>query len=258
MQWILLLFFLSPPAFALGQSGAGWDGAEGWRAPSGDSDRKAAGYEGRPPRAGSSSDYQARQKISLSEKAVGISPSPSPSISPSPSAKGDSARKNLTDSPLENPLQVPQTKEKPLRLNLQVGGGVSLWPSGVASALLEFEAPFFKFEKTSWLIQAGGAATLVTKGRWWKRNGVIGESEKFAVDPYISVHTGLRHNFDSRLIRASLTVGFVYKKLKYHPTIPTIVVSVGQQVSSVLVSAHIGISDPSYCLLSVTVPLIAL
>ena len=244
-----MLFFLSSPAFALGQSGAGWDGAEGWRAPSADSDRQAAGYEGRLSRAGFSSDYQARQKISLSEKAAGISPSSS--------AKGDSARKNLTDSPLENPLQVPQTKEKPFRLNLKVGGG-GAWMIGVASALLEFEAPFFKSEKTGWLIQAGGGAAFWTRKVWWKNKEAEGSEKQHFVDPYVSVHTGLRHNFDSRHY-AGLTVGLFYsKELEYQPVT---VASVGQQVSSTLVSAHIGcigIFQPVYFLLSVTVPLIAL
>ena len=69
---------------------------------------------------------------------------------------------------------------------------------GVASALLEFEAPFLNPKKTGWLISSGRGAAFWTMEIWWKNKGAEGSEKQHFVDPYVSVHTGLRHNFDSR------------------------------------------------------------
>ena len=262
-----MLFFLSFSAFARGQRGAGLNGVEGWRA-SAESDRTAArDMKAHPPPQPLLITWDG-QKNSLSRSA-----------NVSPSANGDSARnKNLTtDSPL--PSQVPQTKEKPFRLNLKVVGTI-LPAAGTAGALLEFETPFLTTAGNfNWLIQAGGAVlatfsgggnigiaatwlefetpflTTVGNFNWliqaggaayfkrWGKTSFIKENITGS-SYYISAHTGLKQNFEAW--SASLTTGLFYLSYmeeKIYPSlVPSLVVSAALPVFPTLVSAHIGFS----------------
>lgn len=157
-----------------------------------------------------------------------------------PKENASEAEQAKNPTPSEELVDITgETKNsKPVRINLKGGMGVSSLKGWYpVSGLLELEIPL-PVHQLKGLIQVGGGSAFHFK-----------DKDK---DPYVSAHVGFKYG---KLLTGAFTLGIF--RSGYLNDRPIIAVSGGYEFKNfALIELNLGLSFPTYIILSVTVPLI--